>query len=125
MKVINKDKMMKEVIDHPYDSSPGYLAKINFFYFSEDKKSFTAYWEAPKGCFSFKWDSASETMFIISGKLEIISADKKINVEAGDCIIAGNYEEIEFVIKEDVKAIVSFYPITEEVTQNIEKLTKK
>jgi hypothetical protein len=125
MRVVKKTEMKKGLIDHPYDSSPGYLAKINFFYLSEDKKAFTSLWTAPKGRFTFRWDIATETIFIISGKLEVISVGVRKKVEAGDCIIGGNNEEIEFIIEEDVEAIISLYPITIEVIKNIEKLTKE
>jgi hypothetical protein len=43
MKVFTRDELIKGMVDHPYDSNPSLLAKVNFFYFSEDRKMTVAY----------------------------------------------------------------------------------
>jgi len=116
MKVINSDFLVKNLVKHPYESNPSFKAKINTFYFSEDKKAVVGYWEAPVGWFDTVIEEQSEINYVIEGEIELISDNEKIIAKKGDCFLVENGEKIKWVIKEPIKTIFFIYPTPKKLT---------
>lgn len=122
MEIIKRNTIIKNLIDHPYENvqlygqvNQDYIAKVNFIYFTEDKKACICYWEAPEGSFDFSLKDFNELDYIIDGRLEIISNGETFNLEKGDCVLFKNGDNVKFNIKKLIKAVVFIYPTTEEL----------
>lgn len=130
MKIIDHNALIKNVIDHPYENTHlygqklDYVAKVNFFYFSEDKKVCIGYWEAPEGWFDFSLNDFDEIDYIIEGELEIISNGETFKVKTGDCVLLKNGDKVRFNVKKLLKVIFFIYPVTKEVTDLIGSFKK-
>ena len=124
MEIIDRNFLIENVVDHTYEnaqlygqSNMDYVAKVNFFYFSEDKKVCVGYWEAPEGRFDFLLNDFDEVDYIIEGDLDIISNGKTFKVQKGDCISLKSGDKVKFDIKKLAKVIFFIYPVTKELTE--------
>jgi ethanolamine utilization protein EutQ (cupin superfamily) len=115
VKAINNDFLIGDTVIHPYDSNPGYSAKINTFYYSEDEKFIAGYWEAPEGWFDAEIEEQSEINYVIEGEIDIICGDKKITAKKGDCFLVESGESLRWVVKKPVKTIFFIYPAGKEL----------
>jgi ethanolamine utilization protein EutQ (cupin superfamily) len=132
MKIIGHNSLVENVIDHPYknahlydQSTIDYVAKVNFFYISEDKKVCIGYWEAPEGWFDFSLNAFNETDYIIDGELDIISNSETFKAKSGDCVLLKDGDKVRFSIKKLVKAIFFIYPVTKELTDLFDSFMNK
>ena len=126
MNVISKENLIKNLVNHPYDSNPEYFAKVNIFYYSPDGKFAAGYWEAPKGWFNAEIEGFSEIDFIIEGEIEAVSEDKTKTVVAkqGDCFLIENGDRFLWKINNKTKAVFFIYPLTEKIKNFIQSLVE-
>ena len=73
MKIIKNIDLKNNLVDHPYDSNPDYLAKVNLFYVSQDKKFIAGYWEAPEGWFEEEIKGFNEINYVVEGEIEFVT----------------------------------------------------
>jgi len=117
MDLISKKKLIKNLVNHPYESNPEYFAKVNMFYYSQDGKFAAGYWEAPQGWFDAVVEGFNEIDFIIEGEIEAISKDENrtVVVKPGDCFLIKNGDKFKWKISKFTKAVFFLYPLTEEL----------
>jgi ethanolamine utilization protein EutQ (cupin superfamily) len=87
VKAFINDLLIKDTVNHPYDSNPEYVAKIHTFYYSKDEKLIAGYWEAPEGWFDAEIEEQNEINYVIEGEIDIICGDKIITAKKGDCFL--------------------------------------
>lgn len=87
MKVVTKSELVNAVVDHPYDTNPDLIAKVSFFYFSEDRKLTMAYYESPQDWFDVKVSDFDEMDAILEGEVQLISDREMLTAKAGDCFL--------------------------------------
>ncbi|UCB47199.1 MAG: hypothetical protein JSV25_07255 [Spirochaetota bacterium] len=73
MKIIINENLKHYWVNHPYDSNPDYIAKVNFFYVSQDKKLIAGYLEAPEVWFEAETKGFNEINYIVDGEIEFVS----------------------------------------------------
>lgn len=125
MKLFNSKFLIDEAVTHPYEDNPDFVAKINTFFYSKDKKAIMGYWEAPTGWFTAEITEQSELNFIIDGEIELIdleNSDKKITAKKGDIFLVESDDKTKWVIKKPIKTIFFIYPSPEELTKFFESL---
>ena len=124
MKLMDKKFLRDNLLSHPYESSPGYFAKINFLYFSDDGKVMSAYWEAPIGSFKLSYSEFDEINYVIEGELDITVGGETINVREGGCFFLKKGEKPTYNIIKDTKTFLLIYPAGEEVMKDIRQMIK-
>jgi uncharacterized cupin superfamily protein len=125
MKLIDSNLLSENAIDHPYEDNPGFIAKINTFFYSEDKKAVTGYWEAPVGWFNAEITEQSELNYIIEGDIElfdIVTGEKRIAARKGDIFLVEAGDKLKWVIKKPIKTIFFIYPCPEELVDFFKNL---
>lgn len=125
MKVIKSGVMVRDCVLHPYDSNPDFMAKINTFYYSKDKKFIGGYWEAPEGWFTGEMGEQSEINYVIEGEIDLVSNGRKITAKKGDCFLVESEEKVKWVIKKPIKTVFFIYPAGKELANFFESLAKK
>ena len=115
MRVISQKELTEKLFDHPYENSPDYRAAMSVVDISSDGKLLIGYWHAPKGRVKLGYGENKEHIYIITGKLRMLSSDGgEILAASGDTIqCGGKAEEIECIIEEYVKALFIVYPQSE------------
>jgi uncharacterized cupin superfamily protein len=124
MKVITKDYLRQNSVVHPYESNPGYITRINTFYYSKDEKLTAGYWEAPEGWFEAEIGEQSEINYVIEGEIELICGGEKITAKKGGCFLVESGEKLKWIIKKPIKTIFFIYPSNEEIVQFFKGLEK-
>ena len=120
MKVISKEEIMREMVDHPYESNTDLVAKVNFFYFSEDRKLAIAYYESPKGWFDAEVKGFDEIDYVLEGEVELIpESGEKMTVREGDCFLIQDGDKFRWRMKKFSKMIFFIYPLTSEIEELI------
>jgi len=125
MKVIKNNLLVNKCVPHPYETNPGYVAKINTFYFSKDKKSIAGYWEASEGWFDAIMEEQSEINYVIEGEIDLVSNGRKITAKKGDCFLVESKEKVKWVVKKPIKTVFFIYPAGKELTNFFKSLAKK
>jgi uncharacterized cupin superfamily protein len=120
MRVIRKDELVDGMVDHPYESNADLIAKVNFLYFSEDRKMAVAYYESPPGWFDVQVNGFDEIDYILEGEVELTSDGEIATVRAGDCFLIQDGDKLRWRMTKYSKMIFFIYPITEEIDQLIE-----
>jgi ethanolamine utilization protein EutQ (cupin superfamily) len=115
MKVFTQDELIKGMVDHPYDTNPGLLAKVNFFYFSENHKMTVAYYESPVGWFDVEVDGFDEIDFVLEGEVELIADGKTLTARPGDCFLIQGGDKFRWRMTKPSKMFFFIYPITKEL----------
>lgn len=125
MKVIKSGVMVRDCVLHPYDSNPDFMAKINTFYYSKDKKFIGGYWEAPEGWFTGEMGEQSEINYVIEGEIDLVSNGRKITAKKGDCFLVESKEKVKWMVKKPIKTVFFIYPAGKELANFFESLAKK
>ena len=120
MKVIRKDELIKGMVDHPYESNIDLIAKVNFFYFSEDRKMAMAYYESPAGWFDVEVNGFDEIDYVLEGEVELVADGEAVTVKEGDCFLIQDGDKLRWRMTKFSKMIFFIYPITEELDKLIE-----
>ncbi len=124
VKVITKDYLRKKSVVHPYESNPGYSARINTFFYSNDEKMIAGYWKAPQGWFDVEIGKQSEINYVIEGEIELLCGGKKITAKKGDCFLVESGEKLKWIVKKPIKTIFFIYPANEEIVEFFKGLEK-
>jgi uncharacterized cupin superfamily protein len=125
MEVIDRDMLVKEMVDHPYESNPDYTAKVNIFYYSPDRKFTAAYWEAPVGWFDAVVNGFNEIDYVIEGEMELVSEEKTLIAKAGDCFLIKDGDRFRWKLNKFTKVVFFIYPLTKEIEDLCESFYKK
>ena len=125
MKVFTRDELIKGVVDHPYDSNPSLLAKVNFFYFSKDRKMTVAYYESPVGWFDVEINGFDEIDFILEGEVELIAEGKTLTARPGDCFLIQEGDKFRWRMTKYSKMLFFIYPLTEQIEDLIARFYKR
>ncbi len=125
MKVIRKDELINGMVDHPYESNIDLIAKVNFFYFSEDRKMAVAYYESPEGWFDVEVNGFDEIDYVLEGEVELITEVETVTVKEGDCFLIQDGDKLRWRMTKFSKMVFFIYPITEEMERLIESFYKK
>jgi len=120
MNVIRKDELIEEMVDHPYESNSDLIAKVNFFYFSEDRKMAMAYYESPAGWFDVEINGFDEIDYVLEGEVELVANGEVVTVKEGDCFLIQDGDKLRWRMTKFSKMIFFIYPITEEMDKLIE-----
>ena len=125
MKVFTRDELIKGVVDHPYDSNPSLLAKVNFFYFSKDRKMTVAYYESPVGWFDVEINGFDEIDFILEGEVELIAEGKTLTARPGDCFLIQDGDKFRWRMTKYSKMLFFIYPLNEQIGDLIARFYKR
>ncbi len=120
MKVISKEMLIKGLVDHPpYDTNPDLQAKVNFIYFSPDRRMAMAYYESPKGWFDVEVKGFDEIDYILEGEVELISDGQRLMAKPGDSFLIQNGDKFRWQMNEPSKMIFFIHSQSEEVQEFI------
>ena len=125
MKVFTRDELIKGVVDHPYDSNPSLLAKVNFFYFSKDRKMTVAYYESPVGWFDVEINGFDEIDFVLEGEVELIAEGRILTARPGDCFLIQDGDKFRWRMTKYSKMLFFIYPLTEQIEDLIARFYKR
>ena len=120
MKVFTKNELIASLVDHPYETNPGLLAKVNFFYYSEDKKMVMAYYESPEGWFDVEINGFDEVDYILEGEVELKSEVETLIARKGDCFLIQNGDKFRWRMTKPSKMIFFIYPLTKDIVDLID-----
>jgi len=120
MKIIRKDELVDGMVDHPYESNTDLIAKVNFFYFSKDRKMAVTYYESPPGYFDVEVNGFDEIDYILEGEVELTADGEVATVKAGDCFLIQDGDKLRWRMTKYSKMIFFIYPITKEIDKLIE-----
>ena len=120
MKVITREELINGMVDHPYDNNPELIAKVNFFYFSDDGKLAIAYYESPPGWFDVEVEGFTEIDYVLEGEVELITNSVSIKAEAGDCFQIQDGDKFRWKMNEFSRMLFFIYPITRDIKKLIE-----
>jgi len=126
VKIIYGDSLKSDLVEHqyenPYEKNPEYFAKLNYFYFSRDKRLVAGYWEAPEGWFDALVDGFNEINYMIEGEIKLTSKNKALLVKKGDCFLLENGDAVNFQINRFTRTIFLNYPVDERLLNEIKKI---
>ncbi len=121
MQVIRKEELIDGMVDHPYESNVDLLARVNFFYYSEDRKLALAYYESPEGWFDAEVNGFDEIDYVLEGEVELTTDDgEKVTVREGDCFLIQDGDKFRWRMTKSSKMIFFIYPLTKEMERLIE-----
>jgi uncharacterized cupin superfamily protein len=112
MKVFPRGELVDGLVDHPYESNPGLLARVNFFYFSADRKLTMAYYESPPGWFDVQVQGFEEIDYVLEGEVELVSAAGTLVAREGDCFLIQDGDRFRWRMKRRSRMIFFIYPVT-------------
>jgi ethanolamine utilization protein EutQ (cupin superfamily) len=120
MRLITKVEMVQGMLDHPYDTNPALLAKVNFFYTSPDKKLTMAYYESPVGWHDVVVKGFEEIDYVLEGEVQLVSDTETILAKAGDAFLIEEGDVFRWHMLSPSKMIFFIYPLTSELAEVIE-----
>lgn len=123
MKVITKPELIRGMVDHPYDSNPDLIARVNFFFFSTDGKMAMAYYESPQGWFDADVTGFEEIDYVLEGEVRLTSATEKLTAKAGDCFLIQDGDKFRWEMTKPSRMIFFIYPITRDIRKLIDSFT--
>lgn len=125
MRVIRKGELVNGMVDHPYQGNPELLAKVNFFYYSEDRKMGMAYYESPAGWFEVEVNGFDEIDYVLEGEVELTINGNTETVGEGDCFLIQDGDKLHWRMTKFSRMIFFIYPLTEEINRLIESFYKR
>lgn len=124
MKVITARQLRQRTAPHPYDTNPGYEARLHSFHFSGDEKLLAGYWEAPKGWFRADIGTQTEVNFVIKGEIRLESGGRSITARRGDCFAVEPGDKLKWIVRKPIRTIYFIYPADAELTRFFKDLEK-
>lgn len=115
MKIITQEDLVQGMVDHPYDTNPDLLARVNFFYFSQDRKLALAFYESPPGWFDVEVSGFEEIDYVLEGEVELISEAQTLTARAGDCFLIQDGDKLRWRMTRDSRMIFFIYPLTRQI----------
>jgi ethanolamine utilization protein EutQ (cupin superfamily) len=125
MKVIGKHDLVSAMVDHPYESNPELIAKVNFFFFSKDGKMAMAYYESPPGWFDADVRGFEEIDYVLEGEVRLTSTAESLTAKAGDCFLIQDGDRFGWEMTKPSKMIFFIYPITRDIRELIDSFYKR
>lgn len=125
MKVISRQELIREMVDHPYDSNPDLTAKVNFFFFSKDRKMAMAYYESPQGWFDVEIEGFEEIDYVLEGEVRLSSATETLTARAGDCFLIQDGDRFRWEMVKPSKMVFFIYPITRDIRELIDSFYER
>lgn len=125
MKVITQKELVGNLVDHPYDTNPALVARVNFFYYSGDGKMAIAYYKSPKGWFDVEVNGFDEIDYVIEGEVELISGTETLVAKSGDCFLIQNGDKFRWRMTKPSRMIFFIYPLTQEISDLISSFYQK
>lgn len=122
MRIISGQYITNNTVIHPYESNPGYEAKIHTFHYSKDERFIAGYWEAPEGWFDAEIEEQTEINYVIEGEIELVGAGKSITAKKGDCFVAEPGDKLKWIVKKPIKTIYFIYPANREIADFFKEL---
>ena len=124
MRLITAKQIKQRTVPHPYDTNPGYEARLHSFHFSEDEKLVAGYWEAPKGWFLADIGTQTEVNFVIQGKIQLVIGDESITACRGDCFVVEPGDRLKWIVRKPIRTIFFIYPSNADLTRFFKNLEK-
>lgn len=115
MRVLSKADLIGGMVDHPYDSNPGLLARVNFFYLSPDRRLAMAYYESPPGWFDVEIRGFSEIDYVLEGEVDLVSDGQIMTARGGDCFLIEDGDTFRWRMTKASKMIFFIYPLTRQL----------
>jgi ethanolamine utilization protein EutQ (cupin superfamily) len=115
MKVFTWEELSRGMVDHPYETNPELLAKVNFFFFSADGQMAMAYYESPEGWFDVEVDGFEEIDYVLEGEVELLSAEQSLTARAGDCFLIQDGDRFRWRMTKPSKMVFFIYPLTKPI----------
>jgi uncharacterized cupin superfamily protein len=103
VRVITEKQLQQRAVPHPYDTNPGYEARIHSFHFSRDQKLVAGYWEAPQGWFLANIDAQTEVNFVIEGEIELVMGEKSVIARKGDCFVVEPGDQLKWIVRKPIR----------------------
>jgi len=127
MRVMTSLFITEQTAEHPYEGSPGYVARIHTFHFSEDERFIAGYWEAPPGSFDAEIGAQTELNYVLEGEIELWRGNECVTAGKGDCFVAEPGDKLTWKVTKAIRTIYFIYPAGKEISGFFRKLesTKK
>jgi ethanolamine utilization protein EutQ (cupin superfamily) len=125
MKVFTQEELIQGMVDHPYDTNPDLVAKVNFFFFSGDRKLAFAYYESPPGWFDVEVNGFEEIDYVLEGEVELISDELTLTAHKGDSFLIQDGDRFRWQMTQNSKMIFFIYPITRRMETLIESFFQR
>jgi uncharacterized cupin superfamily protein len=120
MRLITKVEMLQGIQDHPYDTNPELMAKVNFFYTSPDGKLTMAYYESPIGWHDVEVRGFEEIDYILEGEVQLVSDSETIIARSGDAFLIEDGDVFRWHMLAPSRMIFFIYPLTREIARVID-----
>ena len=120
MKVIKNETLRQGLVDHPYDTNPELVAKVNFFYKSGDGKLTMAYYESPVGWFDVEVEGFDEIDYVLEGEVRLISETEELVAQSGDAFMIQDGDRFRWQMVKPSRMIFFIYPLTNNIAEEIE-----
>ena len=115
MRVFTQGELVQGLVDHPYDTNPDLLAKVNFFYFSNDRKLALAYYESPPGWFDVQVSGFEEIDYVLEGEVKLIAEGETLTARQGDCFLIQDGDWFRWQMTRYSKMLFFIYPLTRQI----------
>ncbi len=125
MRLISKDELRERMVDHPYDSNPDLLARVNFFYTSSDGKLTIAYYESPVGWHNVEVRGFEEIDYVLEGEVHLVSDTETVVAKTGDAFIIEDGDKFRWHMAAPSRMIFFIYPIAREISELIDSFYKR
>lgn len=125
MRLMTKDDMLQGLQDHPYDTNPDLMAKVNFFYTSPDGKLTMAYYESPVGWHDVEVSGFEEIDYVLEGEVELVSETESIVAKAGDAFLIEEGDKFRWHMRKPSRMIFFIYPLTKEISEFIDSFYQR
>ena len=127
MKLITQKELTGNLFNHPYENNHDYFAAMSVVHISDDGKMLIGYWHAPVGEVKLDYGANIENIYVIKGKMRLVKPDgTEVVASAGDILqCGGDYESVNCIVEEYVKALFIVYPQTEDDLAFVKRIEEK
>jgi uncharacterized cupin superfamily protein len=125
MKVFRKAEIIRGLVDHPYDTNPELIAKVNFLFTSKDGKLTMAYYESPAGWFDVEVDGFQEIDYVLEGEVHLESENESLVAFAGDAFLIEDGDAFRWEMVKPSKMVFFIYPITKDISELIQSFYQR
>lgn len=125
MRIFTKADFIRGLVDHPYDTNPDLVAKVNFFYKSGDGKLTMAYYESPAGWFDVEVEGFNEIDYVLEGEVYLITEEQELVARAGDAFHIQDGDRFRWQMTKPSRMVFFIYPITNEISELIDSFYQR
>ncbi|MBN1264680.1 MAG: hypothetical protein JXA25_04255 [Anaerolineales bacterium] len=120
MKVFSKETLLKNMVEHPYDTNQDLVARVNFFFRSEDGRLTIAYYESPAGWFDVSVEGFSEIDYVLEGEVQLSSRSGKVVARKGEAFLIEDGDSFRWHNVKPSKMLFFIYPVTKDISDLID-----